>query len=170
MKYRPSRNQIAVAAALLTVALLLVVRNLVADGPLERLHVAGSDGGRTLYEGSLLIARDGPVKLGYESPGGEARLWVDGVRVQPPGGDVEVDPVGLVRREPWRGAARTDLPHGDRQPYHAGVVAIHFEAPAGARLLWVPPGRRSDPEYVPPSSLSPDPPASASFGGGAGAS
>jgi 4-amino-4-deoxy-L-arabinose transferase-like glycosyltransferase len=44
-----------------------------------------------------------------------------------------------------------------------GAVPIRFAAPPGARLVWSPVGRRGDPEYVPASSLSPDPPDRATF-------
>jgi 4-amino-4-deoxy-L-arabinose transferase-like glycosyltransferase len=164
------RSLIAAGVAVAAIALLLVIRNLIVPDPLEQLRATGEVDGRTIYEGSLYIGRDGPAKVGFESPRGEARLWIDGVRVVPPGGDVEAESWRLVAREPWRGRPLAEAPRGDRRPYHAGAVGIRFEAPPGARLLWVPPGRRSDPEYIPPSSLSPDPPASASFGGGAGAS
>jgi 4-amino-4-deoxy-L-arabinose transferase-like glycosyltransferase len=51
----------------------------------------------------------------------------------------------------------------------AGPLAIRFAARPGARLVWSPVGRRGDPEYVPASSLSPDPPERARFGAWAGA-
>ncbi len=51
----------------------------------------------------------------------------------------------------------------------AGAIAIRFAGAADARLMWTPVGRRGDLEYVPASSLSPDPPETAQFGGSAGA-
>lgn len=52
----------------------------------------------------------------------------------------------------------------------AGPVALRFVAPAGARLLWSPVGRRGDLEYVPASSLAPEPPQRAEFSPWAGTS
>ncbi|HVV85113.1 MAG TPA: glycosyltransferase family 39 protein, partial [Kofleriaceae bacterium] len=40
---------------------------------------------------------------------------------------------------------------------------VRFVAPAGARLLWLPPGRRGEPEYVPAAALSSQPAAEARF-------
>jgi 4-amino-4-deoxy-L-arabinose transferase-like glycosyltransferase len=45
----------------------------------------------------------------------------------------------------------------------AGAAPIRFAAPPGARLMWSPVGRRGDLEYLPASSLSPEPPAAATF-------
>jgi 4-amino-4-deoxy-L-arabinose transferase-like glycosyltransferase len=95
--------------------------------------------------GSLYIARAGPVIVGFTSGDGPARLRV---------GDRELRGAGLVKE-------RIVLP--------AGPIAIRFEGPPDARLVWSPVGRRGDPEYVPASSLSPDPPARATFGDDAGA-
>ena len=47
--------------------------------------------------------------------------------------------------------------------YAAGAhpVRIRHRGDGGLRLLWIPPGRRCDPEYVPPEALRPVPPESA---------
>ena len=110
--------------------------------PLDRLVVVASDpadpSGTIARTGSLAVTRGGPVIIGFDSPG-EARLMFAGTNVHG---------TGLVR-------SRIVVPHG--------AVAIRFAAPPGARLMWNPVGRRGDPEYLPASSLSPDPPASAVF-------
>lgn len=45
----------------------------------------------------------------------------------------------------------------------AGPIAIQLTGPPDARLVWSPVGRRGDFEYIPASSLSPEPPATATF-------
>jgi 4-amino-4-deoxy-L-arabinose transferase-like glycosyltransferase len=86
--------------------------------------------------GSILIARGGPVILGFD---GDAKLTV-GTQVMSGRGTIH---------------QRIVLP--------AGPVAFRLEG--DARLLWHPVGRRGDEslEYVPASSLSPDPPDRATF-------
>ncbi|HEU5056706.1 MAG TPA: glycosyltransferase family 39 protein, partial [Kofleriaceae bacterium] len=96
----------------------------------------GGGGGRGgAREGSWYFPRGGPYILGFESPGGEATLAIDG-------------------RVVVRGAGRRT----ERIVYQEGAHAVAFTAPPGARLLWHPPGRRGagELEYVPPSSLSAD--------------
>lgn len=131
----------AIAVATALVAGLLLARNLVVPEPLERL--AHEDGE---YQGSWHFPRGGPFILGFESPG-PATLAIDGAVIA-------------------RGQGERTV----RRVYQPGAHAVRFEAPAGARLLWHPPGRRGPLEYVPPSSLSPAPPELARFGAGAGAS
>ena len=125
-------------------ALLLVLRAWLHVEPLDRLTVVAAEPadppGATARAGSLYIARGGPVIVGYQSPG-EARLWFAGN---------EMHGSGIVR-------ARVLLSQG--------AAPLRFAGPPGARLLWDPVGRRGDPEYVPASSLSPEPPASAAFDG-----
>ncbi|MEO7731133.1 MAG: glycosyltransferase family 39 protein [Kofleriaceae bacterium] len=110
--------------------------------PLDRLAVVAREPadppGSIARAGSIAVTRGGPVIIGFLSPG-EARLVFAGTNV---GGH------GLVH-------SRIIVPHG--------AVAIRFAAPPGARLVWSPVGRRGDPEYLPASSLSPDPPARAVF-------
>jgi 4-amino-4-deoxy-L-arabinose transferase-like glycosyltransferase len=127
---------------------LVALRACVATAPLDRLALAPRaplDPVETQARtGSLDIARGGPVIVGFVSPG-RARLVV---------GDKELVGVGLIK---------------DRLVLPAGPIAVRFAGPSRARLVWSPVGRRGDPEYVPASSLSPDPPASATFGADAGA-
>ena len=124
------------------VAALLVARACLTVAPLDRLAaVPGAPGdppGAIARGGSIFVARGGPVIIGFQSDG-EARLAFAGQ---------ELRGAGLVVR-------RIIVAHG--------AVPIRFAAPAGARLVWSPVGRRGDPEYVPASSLSPDPPATARF-------
>ncbi len=124
-------------------ALLLIVRAWLHVEPLDRLAVVGAEledpPGTTARAGSINIVRGGPVILGYQSDGGEARLQFAGT---------EMHGRGIVR-------SVVVVPHG--------AAPLRFAAPPGARLLWNPVGRRGDPEYVPASSLSPDPPARARF-------
>jgi hypothetical protein len=144
--------------ALLVVA-LFAVRACVATDPLDQLRVVASDPrdppGTIAREGSIDIARGGPVILGFQTPT-PARIVI-GSPDLPRSDNVvgrELVETGLLKH-------RIVLPAGPR--------AIRFAAPPTARLVWSPVGRRGDPEYVPASSLSPDPPANASFGSGAGA-
>lgn len=95
--------------------------------------------GVELWRGSLLRPRGGPYLFGFWSEG-EARLTL---------GDRELRGRGLVMQR-----LIVEEP---------GAVALRFAAPPGARLLWSPAGRRGTPEYIPPSSLSPDPPHAARF-------
>ena len=177
-------NLLALAIALLAVVALLGARAALVPTPLERLAPGegargargaqdedSGDAGWVTLEGSWLFPRGGPYILGYETPG-NARLYIDGRRV-------------------LAGAGQQST----RRVYEAGVRALRFEferydggaadaadaadavSGAGAldhlsetRLLWHPPGRRGPLEYVPPSSLAPEPPERADFGRWAGAS
>jgi 4-amino-4-deoxy-L-arabinose transferase-like glycosyltransferase len=122
--------------------LLLVVRAWLHVEPLERLRATAAEPadppGVTALVGSIYIARGGPVHVGFQSDG-HARLVVAGQEVR------------------GRGLAKS------RILVESGPKAIRFAAPPGARLVWSPVGRRGDPEYVPASSLSPEPPARATF-------
>ncbi|HEY5947703.1 MAG TPA: glycosyltransferase family 39 protein, partial [Kofleriaceae bacterium] len=121
--------------------------------PLDQLRVVASDPkdppGTTARDGSLYIARGGPVVIGFESQTGARLVVGSGPAAR------EIVGAGFFKE-------RIVLP--------AGPVAIRFAAPTIARLVWNPVGRRGDPEYVPASSLSPEPPERATFGGSAGAS
>jgi 4-amino-4-deoxy-L-arabinose transferase-like glycosyltransferase len=132
---------IALAAA------LFGVRALVATPQLGRLAPAPSDTrdppGSRAFGGSLDIARGGPVVIGFQSSG-NGRLTVGGHEI-----------IGR-----WFARDRLVLP--------AGPIAIRVAAP-DVRLIWEPIGRRGEPEYIPSSSLSPDPPDRATFGWFAGA-
>ncbi|NVB84962.1 MAG: phospholipid carrier-dependent glycosyltransferase [Kofleriaceae bacterium] len=122
---------------------LLVLRALLVTPPLDALARAPADPrdppGTVAYEGSIEIARGGPVIIGFQSVG-NARLVIDAHK--------ELTGSGLVK---------------DRIILPSGPVAIRFAAPPRARLVWSPVGRRGDPEYVSASSLSPEPPERASF-------
>jgi 4-amino-4-deoxy-L-arabinose transferase-like glycosyltransferase len=141
------RSLVAVALAVVAIAALLAVRRVVSEAPLARL-VRTEQGGRAVYEGSWHFPRGGPYILGYEAPG-PARLAIDG-------------------RPVASGAGQ----QSGRRVYEPGVYRVRFEAPAApgvTRLLWHPPGRRGPLEYVPASSLAPEPPDQAVFGRWAGA-
>jgi 4-amino-4-deoxy-L-arabinose transferase-like glycosyltransferase len=129
-----ARTAIIVGSAMVIVALLLLVRNARPHDPVARLKQ--SETGRS---GSWWFPRGGPYILGFVSTG-PAELVIDGKQI--------VVGTGQVTQ---------------RVIYAAGAHAVTFRAPRGSRLIWHPPGRRGQPEYVPPSSLSPDPPARAHF-------
>jgi 4-amino-4-deoxy-L-arabinose transferase-like glycosyltransferase len=121
---------------------LLLVRAWLHTAPLDRLASAAADPadppGVTARAGSIFVARGGPVIIGFQSEG-VARLSFAGH---------ELRGTGLVK-------SRIVVMHG--------AQVIRFAAPPGARLVWSPVGRRGDPEYVPASSLSPEPPVRAVF-------
>lgn len=123
-------------------AALWLVRAWLSVAPLDRLAIAaaepGDPPGSVARAGSIFVARGGPVIIGFQSAG-DARLTFTGQ---------ELRGAGLRKR-------RLIVAHG--------AVAIRLAAPPGARLLWSPVGRRGDPEYVPASSLSPEPPVRARF-------
>jgi 4-amino-4-deoxy-L-arabinose transferase-like glycosyltransferase len=121
---------------------LLAVRAWLHTAPLDRLAPVAAEAadppGSSARAGSIFIARGGPVILGFQSDG-DARLTFAGQ---------ELRGRGLVR---------------NRIIVMRGPAAIRFAAPVGARLVWSPVGRRGDPEYVPASSLSKEPPERAVF-------
>jgi 4-amino-4-deoxy-L-arabinose transferase-like glycosyltransferase len=129
------------------VVTLFALRACLATAPLDHLRVTATDAkdppGTVAREGSLYIARGGPVVIAFQSRG-LSRLTIGGK-----------DLVGSANRD------RIVLP--------AGPTAIRFAAAPGARLFWNPVGRRGDYEYVPASSLSPEPPERATFPAWAGA-
>ncbi len=122
---------------------LLGLRALIATDPRDRLAPAAADvkdpPGTTAATGTLAITRGGPVIIGFQSDG-PAHLSIAGH---------ELIGQGLLVK--------------DRIVIPAGPTAIRFAGPPDARLVWSPVGRRGDPEYVPASSLSPDPPERATF-------
>jgi 4-amino-4-deoxy-L-arabinose transferase-like glycosyltransferase len=124
------------------VAALLLGRAALHTPPLDQLAVVAAGprdpGGTTARAGSIFITRGGPVIVGFQSEL-NARLVVAGT---------ELRGRGLVSR-------RVILP--------AGAAAIRFAASGDGRLVWSPIGRRGEPEYVSASSLSPEPPATATF-------
>ncbi len=182
MTSHSKRSLIAIAAGVTAIALVILVRNLVVSAPRDRLH-SSEAGGRTIYEGSWHFPRGGPYMLGFESPSAAAGLFIDGQpwvcgrgsqlkhegqRLKQGQRRLEAECRQFIATEPT-GEASSGGAVAARKAFHPGVVAVRFIAPADARLVWIPPGRRSDPEYVSPSSLSPDPPARAEFGSWAGA-
>jgi 4-amino-4-deoxy-L-arabinose transferase-like glycosyltransferase len=159
----PRARQIAarwwgVAPALAVVA-LLALRACVAAPPLDNLAPAPADPrdppGTHAVAGSLYIARGGPVIVGFVAPQ-PARLVIGS-------GDPVRGGAPAVKELVGRGQVK------ERIVLPAGPIAIRFAAPPGARLVWSPVGRRGDPEYVPASSLSPEPPERARFGAWTGA-
>ncbi len=103
----------------------------------SRFHLV-ADGPQS---GSWWFPRGGPYILGFDSPSqGTARLEIDGKTVAEGTGQKT-----------------------ERVIFQEGAHAFSLSGPPGTRLLWHPPGRRGAPEYVSPSSLSADPPATARF-------
>jgi hypothetical protein len=134
------------AAPFAAIALLLALRACVHVDALDRLAPAtreANDPGPA-YAGSLEIARGGPVVVGFIGTG-PARLVVNGQ-----------DFTGTGAAPLYTTTRRVILP--------PGPASIHFSG--DARLIWSPVGRRGGGEYIPASSLSPDPPATATFSGG----
>jgi Dolichyl-phosphate-mannose-protein mannosyltransferase len=131
---------------------LIVLRGFLHVAPLDQLARAPADPanpgdppGTTTYAGSILIARGGPVIIGFQATA-PARLTVAGEEI--------------AAAAPGPGPSHTTT---RRLILRHGPAAIRFAAPPGARLVWSPVGRRGPPEYVPASSLSPEPPERAAF-------
>jgi 4-amino-4-deoxy-L-arabinose transferase-like glycosyltransferase len=146
-----SRPVVVVLVIAGLIAALLGLRAALATAPLDRLAAtpaadrdANDPAGTRELRGSLFIARGGPVVIGFVSPG-PARFGV---------GDRIITGAGLVTQ-------RIILP--------AGPIAVRVAAPPHTRLVWSPVGRRGDPEYIPASSLAPEPPDRAQFGSTVGA-
>lgn len=105
--------------------------------------VAAQDGdppGAVPLGGSVLVARGGPLIIGFQS-NSVARLTV---------ASHDVRGAGVMKE--WI-------------IVEAGPLPIRFAGPPDARLLWSPVGRRGDPEYLPASSVSPEPPETATYRG-----
>jgi 4-amino-4-deoxy-L-arabinose transferase-like glycosyltransferase len=121
---------------------LFALRAGLHTAPFDRLAPAaaepGDPAGAVARTGSIFIARGGPVIVGFQSDG-PSRLALAGQ---------EMRGAGVVTR-------RIIVPRG--------AQALRFAAAPEARLVWSPVGRRGDPEYVPASSLSPEPPERAAF-------
>lgn len=135
----PRRNRLARAWPVIPLVIaigLFALRGWLHTPPLDRLApvaaAATDPRGTTPRAGSIAITRGGPVVFGFDTTR-EARLEVAGHVLHG---------AGLIKE-------RIIVP--------AGALAIRFAAPPGARLVWNPVGRRGDPEYVPASSLSPEP-------------
>jgi 4-amino-4-deoxy-L-arabinose transferase-like glycosyltransferase len=131
------------AVALVVIVAALALRASCSPLPLERLapspFAAGDPSGARAYAGSLHLPRGGPYILGVQSPG------------------LAILQIGSTRITANRNVATT------RVLLDAGVAPIRVAGPPGTRLVWHPPGRRGDLEYIPASSLSPSPPESAHF-------
>ena len=127
---------------------LFGVRAWIHTEPLDRLSPVPAQGGdppgAQPLAGSVLVARGGPLIIGFQATT-QARLFVNGR---------ELRGTGVIK---------------ERILVPPGPLAIRFAASPGARLVWNPVGRRGDPEYVPASSISPDPPDTATFPSGSGA-
>ncbi|HEX5061241.1 MAG TPA: glycosyltransferase family 39 protein [Kofleriaceae bacterium] len=133
---------------------LFALRACTATPPLDNLRIVAADPvndppGTVAREGSLYIARGGPVIISFQS-------------ASP--GRLVLGTLGSSSYKQLHGVAPKE-----RIVLPAGPIAIRFAGPPVARLLWSPVGRRGDLEYVPASSLSPEPPERAQFGAGAGA-
>ena len=87
---------------------------------------------------TLWVPRGGPLIVGFQSDG-PARLTI---------ASRDIRGSGVVK---------------DRLVVDAGPLPIRFAGPPNARLMWSPPGRRGDMEYLPSSSLSPEPPETATY-------
>ena len=128
----------------IVVVALLGLRALLHVAPRDRLRAVatepGDPPGSRAGAGSLAVTRGGPVIVGFVSPT-RARLTIGGR---------ELVGEGVVK---------------DRLVLPAAPLALRFAGPPSARLVWSPVGRRGDPEYVPASSLSPEPPERATFAG-----
>ncbi len=127
---------------------LFGVRACIHTEPIDRLRPVPAQGGdppgAQPLAGSVLVARGGPLIIGFQATK-QARLSVNGR---------ELRGSGVVK---------------ERILVPPGPLAIRFVASPGARLVWSPVGRRGDPEYVPATSISPDPPETATFPSGSGA-
>ncbi len=135
----PHKRSLAAAGiAVVIVVGLIGLRGCITDAPLDRLKRSESDKG-TVYQGSWHLPRGGPYVFGFEAEQ-SAQLFIDGRLVARGKGQV-------LRRVVKQ----------------AGVADVRLVARGTVRLLWHPPGRRGPPEYVPPSSLSADAKATASF-------
>jgi 4-amino-4-deoxy-L-arabinose transferase-like glycosyltransferase len=110
------------------VALIVVALAMVHKDPLANLR-RSSEG----LTGQIYFPRGGPYIVGFSSPD-LAELVIDGKTVAVGRGQVTQR---VIYETP-------------------GPRTITFRGPPGSRLLWHPPGRRGAPEYVSPSSLSPD--------------
>ncbi|MCA9674747.1 MAG: hypothetical protein KC464_06895, partial [Myxococcales bacterium] len=113
------RRAIALAVAIAAAAGLLGLRAALHETPWQRLHAEG--GGR--YTGSIYLPRAGRYVFGCQCAR-PVKLTVG-------------DHALTLRQGPTASV-------GTSIDLDAGVAALTVEAPAGARLLWHPPGRRGD--------------------------
>ena len=157
--------------AAVAIAAVLIARAVLVTPPLARLlpmpSAAEDPAGTRAWIGSLAVPRGGPYLIGFQSPG-PARLAISGGDL-PPDGPIVMTGQGVVTRRVVAGVyTARDLTPDDPAwlaATPATAISLRFAAPPGARLLWLPPGRRGEPEYVPASALSPVPSAQAHFDG-----
>jgi 4-amino-4-deoxy-L-arabinose transferase-like glycosyltransferase len=142
--------------ALVAIAIVLAVRAGASTAPLERLARADARPGEpapTVWTGSLILPRGGPYIIGFQSAG-PAALVLAGADL-PADQPLTIAGRGVVTRRVVLGVRAAGAVPAGPPPV---AVAVRFSAPAGARLLWLPPGRRGEPEYVPAAALSSQPP------------
>ncbi len=141
---RWQRRGVAIALAIAAVGALLGLRAALHVSPWDRLH----DDGDGRSSGSIYLPRGGRHVFACQCAA-----------------PVSIEIAG--RMLPLRADARGPGPSKGLLTasidLDAGVAPIVVHAPRGVRLMWHPPGRRGDPEYLPASSLSPEPPARARF-------
>jgi 4-amino-4-deoxy-L-arabinose transferase-like glycosyltransferase len=144
-----------IAVAGVAIAIVVSIRVAVVETVDDRLALgpaaAGDPPDATVRVGSILLPRGGPYVLGFQSTG-MAKLTIAGETIA---GDGARAPGGVVTR---------------RIVFPAQVAPLRLAAPAGTRLVWHPPGRRGEPEYVPPSSVDPRGADQAKFDDAAGTS
>src|SRR5262249_25289561 len=124
----------------LLVTMAIVVAGLAYVGKFFTVDPVADRGAGEPFTGSWWFPRGGPYILGFDSPGGPGKLDIDGGAIVQGTGGAKV-----------------------RRGYSPRVPAGGVEAAAGAAPLCAPPGRRGALEYVPPSSLSAQPPELATF-------
>lgn len=149
----PRPRALIYLAPVVVIAGLLALRAAITPAQLDRLATAPSlatdPRGTTAYTGSIFVARGGPIFLGFL--GDHSRVELDGVEIH------------KAISKPWDCPPPKEGLVVCRILADAGPHALRFAAAPGARLMWSPVGRRGDPVYVMPSSLSPEPPDSAEF-------
>jgi 4-amino-4-deoxy-L-arabinose transferase-like glycosyltransferase len=148
------RNGIAIVVALVAIVGVWIWRTaatrndgrglLRSDGVVQREIDCDPCSGILAWTGTWFLPRGGPYIFALDSPGeGLAQLEIDGQLVV--------------------AASHAAQPLKQRRVLPAGphAVRVTFSGKGAMRLYWLPPGRRGDPEYVPPEALRPVPPAEA---------
>ncbi|HJZ84844.1 MAG TPA: glycosyltransferase family 39 protein [Polyangia bacterium] len=98
--------------------------------------------GEIEWTGTWFLPRGGPYIFALESLGDSTST-------------LELDGLPVLRAGAVLSKERRVLPAG------AHAVRVRHQGSGPMRLYWLPPGRRGDPEYVPPAALRPLPPAQA---------
>lgn len=155
------------AIALVAIALVLGVRACATTAPLDRLArgavATGEPAGARVWTGSLTLPRGGPYVIGFQSAG-PATLTLTGADL---GAPVVIAGRGVVTRRVLLGArapGATIDGAGADPPRRATAIDLRLVATGSVRLLWLPPGRRGEPEYVPAGALSAAPASAAPTG------